>query len=156
MQCALRILWPRRTMWDIKQTQTRLMCMHHHPLLVIVQVFTLRLPQGGLNEMKWLVYASYSDSPHRGNYLHPAAGATHLQTANVLQNVRDGLKDCQFEEAKVCFENTEMVIWLFRAAMINRLGRLRYFAITKTPKIWSIQHHFDAFKLQFKQFSEVS
>lgn len=29
---------------------------------------------------------SYSDSPHCSDNLHPAAGPTHLQTANILQN----------------------------------------------------------------------
>lgn len=38
---------------------------------------------------------SYSDSPHRSDYFHPAPGATHLQTTNVLQNVRERLKDLQ-------------------------------------------------------------
>lgn len=32
---------------------------------------------------------SYSDSPHCSNYFHAAAWATHLQTANVLENVKE-------------------------------------------------------------------
>lgn len=43
------------------------------------------------------IHMSYSDSPHCSYYLHPAARATHLQTANVLQNVRERLKDLQFD-----------------------------------------------------------
>lgn len=36
---------------------------------------------------------SYSDSPHCCNYLHSAPGAAHLQTAYVLQNIRERFKD---------------------------------------------------------------
>lgn len=41
---------------------------------------------------------SYSDSPHCCNYLHSAPGAAHLQTAYVLQNIRERFKDGIVEE----------------------------------------------------------
>lgn len=37
---------------------------------------------------------SYSDSPHRSDDLHPAAGPTHLQTANILQNSEMSVRVC--------------------------------------------------------------
>lgn len=49
---------------------------------------------GGRCGGKWLIWVSYSNSPHCSDYLHPAAGATHLQTADVLQDVRERLNGC--------------------------------------------------------------
>lgn len=80
-------------------------------------MFRLLLSQGGQ------VQGSYSDSPHCSDYLHPAAGATHLQTANVLQNDRERLNDCQFEEinAPDCLGSAGLAFCLFRAVVISGL-----------------------------------
>lgn len=49
---------------------------------------------------------SYSDSPHCGDDLHSAAGATHLQTADVLQNDKERFKGAlraQFHQERNVF-----------------------------------------------------
>ncbi len=68
------------------------MCMHHHRLLghcsCVQTAAVTGVKFSSLGSWVSHVKVPYSDSPHCSDYFHPAAGATHLQTANVLQNER--------------------------------------------------------------------